>query len=285
MFKNIILITSITFNFLLFTSNFTYAMGWKMPVRSDSISYYAPCWGKDNKIYFIKKVVYGRYYHKWTGLIGPYSVEKVECYLCSMNYDGTDKKEITRIGVKKGGIIKDWVIKGAILGSDYRIGYGNFMDYCSANDMLVFADAVGIWVIKADGTGLKLIKKDGAHPSWSPDGKKIVYNQMGSGYFDKKYGTYVIGYEGYKNKGIYVMDLDGNNAYKISSNGQYPIWSPKGNLIAFVCNGWIYVMKPDGSERRRVCNYRYLQDWSPDGTMLLAEPGFINLSGNIVKRI
>jgi hypothetical protein len=88
------------------------------------------------------------------------------------------------------------------------------------------------------------------------------------------------------------MDLDGNNAYKISSDGQCPIWSPKGNLIAFVCNGWIYVMKPDGSERRRVCEGKII-DWLPDGKRLLASmpnwKGFsggvhiIDINGNIVK--
>ena len=56
-------------------------------------------------------------------------------------------------------------------------------------------------------------------PSYSPDGKYITFNSDRSGY-----------------QQIYVMKNDGSDVKRISfGNGLYgtPVWSPRGDLIAF----------------------------------------------------
>ncbi|MEW6620598.1 MAG: hypothetical protein AB1422_14890, partial [bacterium] len=77
------------------------------------------------------------------------------------------------------------------------------------------------------------------------------------------------------------------NNHEISQDGGNPIWSPRGDLIAFVCKGWIYTMKPDGSERRKVIDGNYIGDWIPDGKAFTASISggthIVDLNGNVVK--
>jgi TolB protein len=61
-----------------------------------------------------------------------------------------------------------------------------------------------IWVINSDGTGSKQLTEDCSHgnsddPSWSPDGKKILFSTARSGIPE-----------------LWVMDADGSNERKIS---------------------------------------------------------------------
>ncbi len=61
-----------------------------------------------------------------------------------------------------------------------------------------------VWVINSDGTGSKQLTEDCSHrnsddPSWSPDGKKIIFSTGRSG----------------RNE-LWVMDADGSNEKKIS---------------------------------------------------------------------
>lgn len=82
-----------------------------------------------------------------------------------------------------------------------------------------------IYIVNSDGTGLELVA-DGPeianeHPSWSPDGSKIVYHS-GSG----ELPTYT----------IWVVDADGSNRSRLtegSVRGLWPAWSPDGAKIAF----------------------------------------------------
>jgi TolB protein len=77
-----------------------------------------------------------------------------------------------------------------------------------------------IWVINADGTGSKQLTEDCSHrnsddPSWSPDGKKILFSTGRSG----------------RNE-LWVMDADGSNEKKVSDIDAVPfpgraMWQPK----------------------------------------------------------
>ena len=103
-------------------------------------------------------------------------------------------------------------------------------------------------------------------PSWSPDGKRIVFTSSKS-----RLG---------KNRDVYVMDADGGNPRRVSKNPfdeWDPSWSPDGERIAFTSAGvrnveagfWrIYVMDTDGKNLRRLSNNDvndYQPSWSPDG--------------------
>lgn len=98
-------------------------------------------------------------------------------------------------------------------------------------------------------------------PSYSPDGKKIIFSSDRSG-----------------TEKIYVMNYDGSNTKKISNGrGSYskPIWSPDGSLIAFTRVSknrfYIGVMTPDG-KNERVITSAYLVEgarWSPNGRYLI----------------
>ena len=126
-----------------------------------------------------------------------------------------------------------------------------------------------IYVMDADGGNLQNLTNhpsDDRSPSWSPDGKRIVFESDRDG-----------------NPDIYVMDADGGNQQRLTENRNNdgdPSWSPDGERIVFsaqreghVENKFgitdeIYVMDADGGNQQRLTDNRnndWDPVWSPDG--------------------
>ena len=98
-------------------------------------------------------------------------------------------------------------------------------------------------------------------PSFSPDGKQIVFNSDRGG-----------------TQQLYVMDEKGRGVKRISfGKGRYatPVWSPKGDLISFtkMYKGLFYVgvMNPDGSGERLLAKGYLVEGptWAPNGRVLM----------------
>jgi TolB protein len=80
------------------------------------------------------------------------------------------------------------------------------------------------------------------------------------------------------NPDIYIMDADGGNVARLTSNpadDMAPAISPDGTRIAFMSvrdgNREIYLMDLDGSKQQRLTDnpaYESHPDWSPDGTQI-----------------
>lgn len=98
----------------------------------------------------------------------------------------------------------------------------------STNDELV--------IMNLDGSN-KINLGKGYHPSFSPDGKYIVYHiASDDGYF-------------ITSSDLYVIDIDGNNKTQLTNTPnlieEFPDWSPNGNAIVFneLQSGIIYKME------------------------------------------
>ena len=100
-------------------------------------------------------------------------------------------------------------------------------------------------------------------PSFSPDGSQLVFT---NGYGDLSDTT------GWAEQGISVIDVDGNG-YRTLTRGERdaePVWSPEGDLIAFVRDeSRLMVVRPWGGEPRLVYEHPaegvQSPQWSSDG--------------------
>lgn len=144
-----------------------------------------------------------------------------------MNVDGTNVKRMT---------------------TDSAIGYFNPM-WSPDSKKIVYYTEKGdqkdqIWTINADGSNQTLLTNNIGHntfPSFSPDGKLIIFNSNR----DEK-------------QAIYMMNsLDGSNLKPLADiKSFYARYSPNGKKIAFIIGGFpsndIYIADADGSKAKKI---------------------------------
>jgi Tol biopolymer transport system component len=126
-----------------------------------------------------------------------------------------------------------------------------------------------IATIRADGSGLRILtdgKSNYGFPSWSGDGKQLVFREVIKG----------------KNT-LHVLDLaSGQRRVLIEgpSHLNFPSWSPTADLIAFTGNMdgdyEIYTIKPDGTDLKRLTDSPgndAHSAWSRDGQWIAFSSG------------
>jgi Tol biopolymer transport system component len=119
-----------------------------------------------------------------------------------------------------------------------------------------------VYVMNADGTGTRRLtntSQGDEHPSWSTDGKLIIFSREGA---------------------LFAAPADGGKARRVGhglGSAQDPAYSPDGKLIAYdyrkpgFQNREIYVMNADGTGIRAVTRLggsSGLPAWSPEGKTL-----------------
>lgn len=134
---------------------------------------------------------------------------------------------------------------------------------------IVFAFDQAIWSMKSDGTGKKKLYDNLAwegDPVFNHNGSKIYYATESKKAYSARYIS------------IHVMDADGGNVLKLTetADARYPSVSPDGTKIAYVSriagNYDIWVMDLDGSNNLRITDSagdESSPSWSPDGSKLV----------------
>jgi Tol biopolymer transport system component/serine/threonine protein kinase len=172
------------------------------------------------------------------------------------------------------------------------------------------AGVLYLFLMNADGTDQRPLAQSperaisGTEPTWSPDGKRIVFrttvapytmysiNIDGSGLKRVTDGTAGASSPAWSPDGkkiaftsrrsgnpeIYAMDPDGGNVVRLTFNDaidRFPAWSPDGRRIAFESDrdgdSRIYVMNADGTDAVRLTSppgKDSRPSWSPDGKQL-----------------
>ncbi len=137
----------------------------------------------------------------------------------------------------------------------------------------------GIYVMSADGSHRRLLVKRGLAddgPSWSPDGKQIVFTMQQTASLWR----------------LYLVDADGQHLRPITTGPESavnPSWSPDGRSIAFARQQglWqLYILRLATRQLRRVSDGRWSDSWpvwSPDGRRL----AFVRQeqAGNAIYRV
>jgi hypothetical protein len=170
----------------------------------------------------------------------------------TMNPDGSDPTVLVPKSTLGGCTIPRWSPDGQKLALDCNLGVG------------------GTWFVDADGSNPTQFPLPAAQLSWAPDGQRVVYNQ------------------GASCNPLSVANADGTGATEILSASDapctkgLPVWSPRGDLIAFRFGSTLHTIKPDGTDLTQIGSAgtnepRVGPDWSPAGDRIL----FVGTLGGI----
>ncbi len=124
--------------------------------------------------------------------------------------------------------------------------------------VFVYTPTGAIALINPDGSGFFDTGVTGFNPSISPDGKKIVYTNSGN---------------------IYTMDLDGTNIVQITfgATDYSPSWSPDGSLIAITRNLGSYcvflITTAGGDILQLTVGDGWSPSWAPNGKEIIYKRG------------
>ena len=236
-----------------------------------------PSWSADGKQVVYHKVTVASQPHRWakaTSRLDDFDLTITEPMPAfspqgdklaySATYDGTNVADTAIDVMKPDGSQRRHAFA--------RPGFSAFSSSWSpAGDLIAFSvgryfRAAGhptaqVAIMKPDGTDVRMIADDGSNngfPSWSPDGKRIVYKK------DQHLVIYSV--------------ADGTTTELTKAGPQYdnfPQWSSK-DRISFTTNRdgdfEIYSVKPDGMDLRRLTYSPGVdghQIWSPDGESIL----------------
>lgn len=124
---------------------------------------------------------------------------------------------------------------------------------------------IHVWVVDSNGSNPKILTEheDNVHPSFSPDGKKIIYSSCVAG-----------------NKDIWIMNIDGTHKTQLTSgetDEYFPSFSSDMKRVVFTQGILIssrmrhidiWVMNVDGTNKRRLTKdeaFEQSPSFSPDG--------------------
>jgi Tol biopolymer transport system component len=147
-------------------------------------------------------------------------------------------------------------------------------DSATRNGLIAFSafsgSTIQIFTVEPNGRGLRQLTRmanldgNGPDPTWSPNGKNIVFVRM----LDPRSA----------NSELYSMRTDGSNIRRLTRHAgadQDPAWSPDGRRVAFARQTQtgiaIATMYPDGSHVHVLLGDGYNTNpaWSPDGRRIV----------------
>lgn len=186
--------------------------------------------------------------------------------LWTMGADGTGARRVTRSRVI-AEVEPEWSPDGR------KIAYSR-SEWCRTEP---FSVCNRIWTVNADGSDARRLiprrvpgplanRAVSFHaPTWSPDGRRIAYEQSI--------------WESQRSN-LYVMNADGSGRRRLTRlrNARSPAWSPDGAAIAFTHrpekpgNREIYVLTLKTGKLRRLTRTKAdesLPQWSPDGRRIV----------------
>ncbi|MBV6395819.1 MAG: Protein TolB [Anaerolineales bacterium] len=149
------------------------------------------------------------------------------------------------------------------------------LDWLSSGNFIIFGalslrdgdNGYDIFSIDVDSTTLLKIPRkvsDVWSPSWSPDGKQIIFVTTESA--DDQTGD------------IFIINVDGTGEKMLTDKGfnDFPAFSPDGELISFMSvksldiGSRIYIMNADGTNQSLLSdNTASFPVWSPDGQYIM----------------
>lgn len=146
-----------------------------------------------------------------------------------MNTDGSERSVLFH-DPEKSAVAPAWSPQA----NKIAFGLGGFFP-------TLLAQAGGdIAVVGSDGSGFKVLTSgpgNNGFPSWSPDGRRIVYRSSDG-----------------KTSRLFILDIGTGEAKALatgSSHDNFPAWSPAGDRIAFTSyqdgDYEIYTIEPDGT--------------------------------------